>query len=201
MSACVFNETTHTYTIGGRVVPSVTEVIKECVGSGFEFLQNAEWYMQRGRAVHYAAKLIGQGKQITNVDPRIEGRVEALRKFFREVKLTIRHVEQPMFSEMLRLGGTPDLDADYMGRHTIFDWKSTVDKHRLPLQLGGYSALVDTNRVVYGIGVELCDDGTYTMTPPLKLDGPRRDFVNLRGTYSIRERMGLVNKKEVASAG
>lgn len=192
-----FIEQSHEYRIDGAIIPGVTTVIKEVVGSGFEFMKDAEWYMQRGRAVHLAAKLIAQGKEITNIDPRIEGRIEALRKFWREVEITnADRIEEPLFSATYRFAGTPDVLADWEGCRCIFDYKSTVDEHRLPLQLGGYAILANEDRVMYGVGVALRDDGTYKLTKRMKLDGAKRDFLNLRGTYSIKCRMKLIDQQK-----
>ncbi|MDE2022352.1 MAG: hypothetical protein KGI71_05590, partial [Patescibacteria group bacterium] len=66
-----FDAATHTYRIGGHVVPSVTQVIRSCAPGWMA----DEWYLERGKAVHEAIRLSISGRlDWTELDPRIEGR-------------------------------------------------------------------------------------------------------------------------------
>ena len=57
--------------------------------------------------------------------------------------------------------------------------------------------MAKTPIVINGIGVAIKEDGTYSMTKPIKLDNYRREFLALRATYAVRERLGLNKKEEV----
>lgn len=192
-----FNAETHAYAINGRRVPSVTEVIKECVGSGFEYLQDAEWFLQRGLAVHACAKFIAEGKDF-DCDPRIEGRVNALRRFWREMKPAGElRVEIPVYSDIYQYAGTPDLFCLLDGRPFCVDWKNSLDSERVAWQLAAYT-LTQTNRGngIRGLGVELHDDGTYKTTRHLDLRRAQQEFIAMRSIYSIKQRLGQLKEKE-----
>ena len=71
---------THVYTLNGRVVPGVTEIVRATVPGW----QASEWYLQRGRALHKAVELWNKGTlDEATVAPEIEGRFRAW-KLFRE---------------------------------------------------------------------------------------------------------------------
>lgn len=187
-----FDSDKHEYTIGGNIVPGVTQVIEDVVGSGFEFA--SDWHKQRGKALHACAPFVAKGLDF-KYDPRLEGKIQALRKFFAEVKPDIQGMEEPLFSKIYGFAGRPDFMAKIGQRNCIGDWKSSVDKTRLKLQLGGYSVLYGANKcwshllVNYGVGIELKDNGKYKMTEPIDLRIARNEFLALLTTYKIKRRL------------
>lgn len=191
-----FDAETHTYRIGGRVVPGVTGIIKETVGVSWEADQ---WYLTRGQAVHAAAALIAKGKSFT-CDPRIEGFVAALRAWFAFYRPVVLMVEEQVYSERHLYGGTLDLLCtlpDYAKLGAVMvDWKNSLDEDRAAMQMGAYSLCNHGKPVRWGFGVELHEDCTYRMSKQMDLRRASNDFLNLRSTYSIRERLGVLNKGE-----
>jgi len=185
-----FDESTHTYSRFGQRVPSVTEIINELCPMLFK---PDDWYLQRGTAVHACAAMIAKGVDFEH-DERISGQVEAIRKFFREVKPKVIESEMMIFSNTYRFAGTYDLMAKIGGKTYLLDYKASISIERTSLQLAGYS-LCATPTVTNGIGVHIKEDGTYSMTAPINLQPYRREFLALRATYAVRERMGL-NKRE-----
>ena len=73
-----FSEADHTYKLNARPVPSVTQIIKETVGTCW---QTSEWYLMRGKAIHACAAFIAEGKEF-KFDERLSGYVAAIKKFF-----------------------------------------------------------------------------------------------------------------------
>jgi hypothetical protein len=131
-------------------------------------------------------------------DPQIEGQVKALRKFFEELKPRIIFIEQPMASTIFRFAGTPDLVAEINNRTYIIDYKASIDKDRLALQLGGYRKLLTDYaglQVNYGLGVEIKDDGRYKLTEKINLSPAEREFLAMRTVYGIRERFNILENK------
>lgn len=184
-----FREATHTYYIKGREVQGVTATI------GPPAWQADDFYLQKGRAIHQAALMIGQGKQF-DYDPRIEGQITALRRFFYEVNPLVINCEEPLFSELHGFGGTLDFVAMIDGRRVIGDYKSSLELERLKLQLGGYSVLYEEQfkeKIVTGVGVELLATGRYKMTELFDLRKPRREFLTLLSADRIRKRLGGKN--------
>lgn len=186
-----FDPVEHRYSIDGKTIPSVTQVIADVVGSGFEFV--SDWHKQRGVALHACAPFVARGEDF-NYDPRLEGKIQALRKFFAEVKPEIKGMEEPLFSKIHGLAGRPDFIAKIACLNCIGDWKSSLDTIRLTLQLGGYSLLYQSDMpqgkvINYGVGVELKDNGKYKLTPVIDLRIARNEFLALLTTYKIKRRL------------
>ncbi len=193
MEDFTYDESTHTYTLDGKVIPSVTQIIEEVIPGGWKA---DDWYLQRGRAVHACASLIASGIPFKH-DPRITGQVSALRSFFEIVKPQVVEIEKAMGSAAYVFAGTPDLYGKISGVWSIVDWKGSMDVERVGLQLGGYSILVKENRgleINIGYGVEIRQDGTFKMSEAINLRKARREFSALRTVYGIRQRMGLIGK-------
>lgn len=187
-----FDEAAHAYKVNGRPVPSVTQVITRTIGSGFEAIRDPAYYKQRGRAVHACGAFKAAGVEFEH-DPAIDGWVQALHKFWREVQPKPILWETPLGSARYLFAGTPDLLAD-MGvvRYLLADYKGSLSPHRCRIQLGGYSiALYETLGIEcnYGIGVHLRGDGTYRATAPFDLRTARNEFLALRTTYAILEQV------------
>ena len=185
-----FNESTHQYYLDNKIVPSVTQILNELLPIQYK---PGDWYLQRGRAVHVAAAMIARGIEF-EYDDRIAGQVAAIKRFFAEVKPEILSVEEKVWSIPYRYAGTLDLYVKIGTKFCLVDYKSSISIERVGIQLGGYS-LAKLPIVINGVGVQINENGTYSMTKPIKLDSYRREFLALRAVYGLRDRMGL-NKKE-----
>jgi hypothetical protein len=191
-----FDQATHIYKIDGFPVPSVTQIIRETVGIGWGA---AEWYLTRGRAIHACAAFIAQGKEF-KFDDRLTGYVAALKKFFAEVKPIDCMSEMPVGCSFYRYCGTVDLVCTIGSYRAIIDYKHSFDKYRIALQLGGYSVAIKEASgfdIKIGFGVQIKENGTYQMTDKIDLRTPRNEFLALRTTYAVKERLGeLSSQKE-----
>jgi hypothetical protein len=193
-----FDEKTHTYAIDGNPVPSVTQIISEIVGVAWTA---APWYLERGKAIHKCAEFIIKGKEF-KFDDRLAGYITALKSFFKIVKPELIGCEQVVYSQTYRFAGTLDLGCKIGGVKTIIDWKHSIDKNRIPLQLGGYSvALKEMTREEFnhGIGVQIKEDGTFQMTEKTDLRRPRNEFLSLRTAYAIKVCCNALTQKEAAN--
>ncbi len=190
-----FDAATHSYTIDGRKVPSVTQVLNDLI-PGFKA---GEWYLNRGQAVHACAALIAQGVAFDH-DPAIDGQVRAVRRFFAEVKPTVIAVEKQVYSARYQYAGTLDLliHTDIGG--CLIDWKSTLGPS-VGYQLAAYSqALTETKSAAgtnacvaprTGYGVEIHEDGTYKMSAGYDLRHFRQGWLSLLTVYNIRRKAGI----------
>lgn len=189
----------HEYTLNNSRIPGVTEIIKEITGCSWSA---APWYLDRGRAIHKCAEFLIKGKQF-KFDDRLSGYITALKSFFSIVKPELIGSEVLVYSETYKFAGILDLACKISGIKTIIDWKHSIDKIRLPLQLGGYSAAYkDTWKEEFnqGIGVQIKDNGTFQMTEKIDLRRPRNEFLSLRTAYAIKERCQTLSKqKEVGT--
>lgn len=158
-----FDPQTHTYTIDGKTVPSVTQVVRRFAPFP---VQVDSWYLQRGTMVHKACALLVTGElEDGTVDPRIVGYVNAAHRFldtyrdYRGIERTI--VERQMFDKHGQFAGT--FDAWINGE--LIDWKSSDDP-ATEIQLGGYVSLLQPLGAVRKCkAVELHEDGTFKVTP------------------------------------
>jgi hypothetical protein len=185
-----FDEAKHEYKITGSVVPGVTSIIKEITGTQWNA---AEWYLTRGKAIHACAALIAQGKEF-KFDERLAGYITALRKFFSEVKPEFNNgsSEKNVYSLPYLFAGTVDLICNIGNRKVLIDYKHSIDIERLKWQLGGYSqAYKDQSKIEinHGCGVEIRENGTYSMTPIFDLRKLRGEFLAMRTVYGIKERL------------
>ena len=185
MAKLTFDEETHTYKADGTIVPSVTQIINSILPP----FQVPEWYLQRGSAVHACAAYIAKGIDF-DYDPRIEGQVKAIRKFFKEVQPEPIYIEKMFYSQAFRFAGTIDLYAKIGRNKTLFDYKGTCDIERGALQLAGYSLLMIPETPTTGVIVEIKENGKYSLSKPIRLKPYCNKFLALKSVYNIRERMG-----------
>lgn len=189
-----FDEEKHLYTLDGVAIPYVTQIIKATVGIAWEA---DEWYLNRGRAVHACAEMVARGVSF-ECDERIRGHVEALRAWFRDNWPIVHLCEQPMASRLYQFGARPDLIATLGKDLVVVDWKNSLDRERALLQLGAYAIAAAESAgfdITKGLAVELSETGKYRQTGLMDLRRARNEFLALRTTYAIRERVGA-NKKE-----
>lgn len=191
MTACTFDPETHEYRINGHRVPGVTQVLSDLL-PGY---RASDWYLQRGRAVHACAAMVARGIAFEH-DPRIAGQVEAVRKFFREIKPMVLGVEHQVYSTRYLYGGTLDLLMEHKGGLKVVDFKAQITPATI-YQCAAY-ALALPGKVRYGVGIELHADGTYKMSEVWDLTRPKQEWLALLTTYRIRERLGCLNKEEEA---
>lgn len=196
MSDCTFDPEKHEYRINGRRVAGVTQVLSDLIPGW----KASEFFLGKGRAVHACAALVARGIAFEH-DPRIAGQVEAVRRFFREIKPTVVEVEQPVYSTRYLYGGTLDIDCEISGIQVIGDYKAALTQATI-YQLAAYAqALREAGRKIdHGVGIELHDDGTYKMSEIWDLKRPAQEWLAMLTTYRIRERLGCLNKEEEEDA-
>lgn len=182
-----FDAATHTYRIAGRVVPSVTQVLGDLLPGW----QASEWHMQRGTAMHACAAMIAQGVEFVH-DPQLDGRVAALRAFFREVRPVVMSVEQRLYSLTYRYAGTCDMVCEIGGRKIVLDWKSTTTA-AAKYQVAAYAQIMG---VSYGCAVEIRENGTYGMSEVWNLARGKGQWLALLSAYNIRRECGINEGKE-----
>jgi len=188
-----FNEDKHEYSLNDRRIPSVTQIIGEFIPT----FKATDWHMNRGKAVHACAELIANGVQF-ECDPQIQGRVDAIYKFFREVKPVVMLTEKKVYSTVYQFAGKLDLYCIIDGKKYLLDWKSTLCPEMVALQCAGYSltAQIKPLNVNYCIGVQMNDDGTYKISNPIDMRPYRNEFLAMRTVYGIKQRMKLIKSKQ-----
>lgn len=163
----------HQYTVDGRFVPSVTQVLSaagliDLDGIPADILRRAG---ERGTRVHQAAALLLRGQlDWASVDPEIGGYVLALDSVIRHTGLRpeIAEVEKPIYCKEFDFCGTPDAIAWYsfprrfgppLEVKVVFDWKTGI-MSAVRYQLAAYAHALG---VRHRAAVKLNRDGTYRM--------------------------------------
>lgn len=159
-----FDEPSHTYWLGERRLPSVSEIIAPAVDlSGIP-----EAVLERksaiGKATHLACQIIDEGDQIEgDLDPSVAGYVDAWRRFVAENEPEFDLIEAQLYSEAKGYAGTPDRRATMRGQRWMLDIK-TVSKvsKSTGLQTAGYCGLLPDGLTLKRAAVQLLPDGKYS---------------------------------------
>jgi hypothetical protein len=154
-----FDEATHTYTVGGVVVPSVTQVIKSAG------LVDDRWFNEaardRGRIVAIAIELHSKDN-LAYVPDGYQGYVDAWEKFRDETGFVPHVVEQPVYHVSYGYAGTPDAVGKMAERDAIIDVKTGCDSPHYSLQTAGYGGMFRVGSRGYDrYCVFLNDNGKY----------------------------------------
>lgn len=148
-----FDEATHTYTVDGETVPSVTQLVAP-LGSPMdemdEMMEGAvENAAERGTTMHayIAHRLQGGVEEDFELPADYADYVDAVELFLAEHTIEPLLVEQPLGGD--GYAGTPDLVCIFDGEPTILDYKfvSTVAKSKVGAQLRGYMELCNHNDI------------------------------------------------------
>lgn len=198
-----FHDPSHTYRLGGKVLPSVTQIIKN-MGLGVDYSAVPPDVLRRaaarGSEVHRLTALMDRGEFDANTefDPALEPYLDAWAKYRASAEWEFILIEEPLASEADATAGTVDRFGLRQGRPSILDIKCALSYHRsYELQVnGGYRSLLIANGiikeredVVDRIIIQLKRDGTFeTHDPPRGLNhvvalAQWRAALNLYKTY------------------
>lgn len=152
-----FDEATHTYKVNGRVVPSVTQVLK---AAG---LIDDRWFNQaardRGRIVAIAIELHSKNN-LQYVPDGYQGYVNAWVKFLAGTGFVPREVEQPRYNDVYGYAGTVDTEGILWDTPSVVDIKTGCDAPQYAIQTAGYAGFwPEEYHARYCLF--LCDDGSY----------------------------------------
>ena len=164
-----FDTKTHTYTLEGKEIPSVSELLRFCHREVYEepdkFLMDQA--ADRGTRVHLATQALDETGEC-EADPDIAGYVEAYTKFLKEHEVEWEAIEYMVNCEDI-YAGTIDRVGILDGKPTLLDIKTTskiTGKHKIMYgaQLTAYAwALADYcghNKLII---LHLKKDGTYKL--------------------------------------
>lgn len=164
-----FDEATHTYTLDGIRLPSVTEVTRFCA---YDYKSDRPWLAEaaarRGTAVHEACALIDYGEEPEET-PEIAGYLKAYRRFLADYKPEWKLIEHPIGSILLGYAGTLDRFGTIDGAPAILDIKTgQLHDAALSAQLTAYAELRQAETFLLPpepalYALKLSNDGTYIL--------------------------------------
>jgi hypothetical protein len=170
---------THTYTLDGRIVPGVTNIIgpaSDYAGIPARMLAAAQ---ERGTHTHMACEFSDHGiLDESSVSAEVLPRLAAWRKFRTDYSADWMHIEAPLYSRLFGFAGTVDRIGMLRDRHgerlVILDIKTSAKRMKAwGLQLSAYriaAELPQADRVA----LRLLGDGTYRLD---EFNDPSEDAV------------------------
>lgn len=166
-----FDEASHTYTLGGIVRPSVTQVLGKLHSFGMVPKEVLEAACQRGTYVH----LLCQFHDEQDLDPasigEYAGYLDAWIKFSRDCDVKWDRIEHCMYSKRYGFAGTPDRRGWLKGRpYASVDIKTGKSLHRVcGMQGAAYRQLAAEEDPQWLTArratVQLAADGSYKFLP------------------------------------
>lgn len=177
-----FNEENHAYTLDGRPVPSVTEIVglitaRKYADTNAAMMAQAQ---RRGTEVHELCEMLDCGVEPEELDiaPELVGYINAYLAFLRDYRPEWEYIEKPVYC--LDYAGRIDRVGTIDGQAAIVDIKTTASMDRLSrisllLQLFLYReafnySVADPGPAVKTLmGVQLKKDGTYTVHDTAKI--------------------------------
>jgi hypothetical protein len=186
---CVFNEETHQGTIGGRIIPSVTGILK---AGGFEVYGSSEWHMEKGRAVHLACQYLDEGGlDWSSVSDEILPYLMAYEAFKKDTGFKPTRIEERLFHPTLMFTGQIDREGRLNGNHIVLDFKSGAITPYCGIQLSGYDLLLPTLRMPRErYGLQLMPTGKYSLKQ-FKDGQDKQIFLSMLAIFNWRRNNNL----------
>lgn len=115
-----FEEETHTFTANGKVIPSVTTVLKKAgMTPDYSFVD--PWYAQRGTYIHRATELWENGVlDEDTVDPLIAGYVDAYKACRRDFPVMVMAQEVRLWHPVHCYAGIIDMVIEGNKHYKLF---------------------------------------------------------------------------------
>jgi hypothetical protein len=165
-----FDAATHTYLLGGRALPSVTQVLKHAGLVSYahipqDVLARAS---HRGKWVHAKCQAIDDGLDLPGMPEEYQPWVDAYLKFKRETGFILELNEYRSFHKHFRYAGTMDRTGilSHLSRSRwLIDFKTGIYLPGHRFQLAAYAALLREPRRYKRAILQLCGDGSYKLHP------------------------------------
>lgn len=188
---CEYIDSTHTYLLDGKPLPSVTTILQ--AAGLYDSKYFTEEARNRGKFIHKAILYLLQDDLSDNGIPdEYRGYIDAFRRFMAEADCEpyLEMCEVPLFSETLRYGGTPDIICLLNGKETILDVKTGSETPVTGVQLSGYT-LICPIPISQRCGLYLKPTGKYKLVQY----SDRNDFNIFNAALSLyhwRQKEGLL---------
>ena len=163
MPEIVFNNEGHIYTVDGKIIPSVTTIIKECG------LIDTTWFNDtattRGTYVHQATELLDRDDlDEASLDPVLVPYVDVYKRFKDETGFCINDIEKIVYNSTYGYIGTLDRTGRFPNDkiNSIIDIKTGQPARWHGVQLAAY-ALCFGSEIFNRYGLYLHDTGTYRL--------------------------------------
>lgn len=169
MSELLFDPVEHAYTVAGKRLPSVTQILSPLVDYSIVPRDVLERAQKLGTAVHRMTELYDlDDLDMDCLADELVPYLTAWIKFRAESGFVPETIEKRLYHPALRFAGTPDRSGLINGRRAVLDIKKMLTLGPvIGLQLAAYSELFAKNGTQiedrYALGLRA--DGTYRLAP------------------------------------
>lgn len=165
----VFDAEQHKYWIGGREIPSVTQILDDLAIADYSRLPPTvrDESLLRGAQVHEALHYYFEGDlDESSLPEEYRGYFQAAMAWCAEVGLSGQEIELKGYVAVPEYCGRLDLEGDLMvprvgRRRCLVDWKTGVCMPWVRLQTAAYARFFANPATRYRVSVELHKDGTF----------------------------------------
>ena len=186
-----YNDETHTYTLDGKVLPNVTDILDSAgIVDKRWFTPESAW---RGKCVHKACKLLDQGKlDWDTVDPAIAGYVRSWQAFKQQTGFKVKVCERPAYHEFWKYAGTVDRIGTMNNSMVLIDIKTGPVATWVRLQTAAYAHLHESMGLLPRYGLELRNSPfgqmRYKLTGPWLDPGDMGTFTSCLAVHNWKQR-------------
>ena len=196
MTVLTFDAEKHEYRVDGKVVPSVTQILRPLMDFSFVKPDVLEAAANFGTAVHRACELDDLGElDPDSLDPALDPYLAGWRKFCREHECQWEAIEKTVLHGSMRYAGTLDRAGTVKGVGSIVDLKS--GSSLMPTvgpQLAAYARAYDTQgALMQRLAVRLYPGGY-----ELKAYTDPSDWPTFASLVTIRQFCERHNLKEIS---
>lgn len=192
MPDLIFRESDHSFWLGDRRLPSVTQILKHFIPRW----ECDEWYLERGKAGHKATELHDKGTlNPDSVDPQLQGYLQAWIKFREDYQFVPGSIEYQVHHPVYLYAGVIDRLGIIENNRVLLDIKTGAPAKADMLQIAGgyYEMLKPEVDICYPL--YLHEDGTYT--PPRaylhkEIREAKNAWLSMVTTYNYLMREGLI---------
>lgn len=185
-----FDSEKHEYRLDDVVLPSITQILKECGFLSSYTPQNLNWYLERGKLTHQALEMYQRNDlDIESLHPEIAGCVKSGMLWIDKYGPSAV-AEKPLYDPIYLFAGTPD-------RHDG-DFKRGVSEKWHILQIAAQRILLKANKIdcqQLDKTIILQPDGTFPKTKNYKLLDivqAERTFLCCVNIYKTKQEMKLI---------
>lgn len=184
-----FDADTHTYTLDGRRLVHITELLAPMLPSAF-FTEEGR---DRGSLVHEAIETLHQRHQPPVVPPSIRGYLDAWESFCGAYQYEPLLFEEPLYHPLHLFAGTPDQYGIARKVETVLDIKTGAAHPAHALQTAAQAELIKANDIGkprQRLSVYLRDDGNYSVHKHTEA-GDWNVFLALLSIHRWKKRHGI----------
>ena len=162
-----FDSENHIYTVDGKVVPSVTQILDLLSYEEFGKIDKStlDYASKRGTAIHEATESLDMGLE-AEIDAETEPYVKAYMDFTRDYKPTWLGIEEMVYHPEFEFCGTIDRLGKIGNKFIVMDIKTVSSPDRLTytkvcMQTFMYSLCLEDKYETYALFLK--KDGTYRL--------------------------------------